>query len=97
MGLAVSVRDSSLELKTYEVFQTSRVIELMQAKIAQMNANDKLLDACCMQNVGSMQNLVMQNSRQQNNGIFEKSPFFFVCKIWWSCKIVGKISTGHAK
>jgi len=43
MGLGVSLRDCSLELKRYEAFQTSRMIECLQAKAAQMDANDKLL------------------------------------------------------
>ena len=43
MDLGVSLRDSSSELKKYEAFQTSRMIECFQAKTAQMDANDKLL------------------------------------------------------
>jgi hypothetical protein len=43
MDLGVSLRDSRLELKKYEAFQTSRMIECLQAKTAQMDANDKLL------------------------------------------------------
>ncbi len=43
MDLGVSLRDSSSELKKYEAFQTSRMIECLQAKTAQMDANDKLL------------------------------------------------------
>ncbi len=43
MDLGVSLRDSRSELKKYETFQTSRMIECLQAKTAQMDANDKLL------------------------------------------------------
>ena len=43
MDLGVSLRDSCLELKKYEAFQTSRMIECFQKKIAQMDANDKLM------------------------------------------------------
>jgi len=45
MGLGVSPRDCSLDLKKYEAFQTSRIIEGLQAKTAQMDANDELLAA----------------------------------------------------
>ena len=43
LDLGVSLRDSSSELKKYEAFQTSRMIECFQEKTAQMDANDKLL------------------------------------------------------
>ncbi len=38
----VLLRDSSFELKKFEAFQISRVIECFRVKIAQMEANEKL-------------------------------------------------------
>jgi flagellar biosynthesis chaperone FliJ len=38
----VLLRDSSFELKKFEAFQASRMIECFREKIAQMDANDKL-------------------------------------------------------